>query len=83
MKAYEFPKVEIEQHEGIFVVREDKLEGGSKRRFIDRYIREEMSKGANEFVFGGCPATDMLKCHYLYKQNNMVLRQLSLWQKEV
>ena len=57
MKAYEFPKVEIEQHEGIFVVREDKLEGGSKRRFIDRYIREEMSKGANEFVFGGCPAT--------------------------
>ena len=54
---YEFPKVEIEQHEGIYVVREDKLEGGSKRRFIDRYIREEMSKGANEFVFGGCPAT--------------------------
>ena len=57
MKSYEFPKLQIEEYEGIHVVRDDLLEGGSKRRFIDRYIREQVEKGVNEFVFGGCPAT--------------------------
>jgi len=56
MKEYEFPKLVIEEHEGFYVVRDDLLEGGSKRRFADRLIREEMSEGANEFVYGGCPA---------------------------
>ena len=57
MKEYQFPKIQIEEYDGIHVVRDDLLEGGSKRRFIDRYIREQVSKGVNEFVFGGCPAT--------------------------
>ena len=55
MKQYDFPKLVIEEHEGFYVVRDDLLEGGSKRRFADRLIREEMSAGANEFVYGGCP----------------------------
>tara|TARA_A100001011_G_scaffold352496_1_gene393317 strand:- start:318 stop:1076 length:759 start_codon:yes stop_codon:yes gene_type:complete len=57
LEPYSFPKVVIDKHEDIFVVREDLLEGGSKRRFIDRYVREEIEKGAEEFVFGGAPAT--------------------------
>ena len=57
LEPYSFPKIIIEKHEGIYVVREDLLEGGSKRRFIDRYVREEKEKGAEEFVFGGAPAT--------------------------
>ena len=57
LEPYSFPKIVIEKHEGIYVVREDLLEGGSKRRFIDRYVREEIEKGAEEFVFGGAPAT--------------------------
>ena len=57
LEPYLFPKIKIEKHDDIYVVREDLLEGGSKRRFIDRYIREEIEKGAEEFVFGGCPAT--------------------------
>ena len=56
MNEYKFPKLVIEEHEGFYVVRDDLLEGGSKRRFADRLIREEMSEGANEFVYGGCPA---------------------------
>ena len=57
LSPFEFPKIEIQQYDGIYVVRDDLLEGGSKRRFIDRYIREEVEQGANEFVYGGCPAT--------------------------
>ena len=57
LEPYSFPKVVIKKHEDIYVVREDLLEGGSKRRFIDRYVREEIEKGAEEFVFGGAPAT--------------------------
>ena len=54
--TYSFPKLVIEEHEGFYVVRDDLLEGGSKRRFVDRLIREEIKKGAEEFVYGGCPA---------------------------
>ena len=54
--TYSFPKLVIEEHEGFYVVRDDLLEGGSKRRFVDRLIREEIEKGAEEFVYGGCPA---------------------------
>ena len=53
---YSFPKLVIEEHEGFYVVRDDLLEGGSKRRFVDRMIREEIAEGAEEFVYGGCPA---------------------------
>ena len=56
MEQYKFPKLVIEEHEGFYVVRDDLLEGGSKRRFVDRLIREEIKKGAEEFVYGGCPA---------------------------
>ena len=55
-KPYEFPKLVVEEHEGFYVVRDDLLEGGSKRRFVDRMIREEIAEGAEEFVYGGCPA---------------------------
>ena len=56
MPPYKFPKLVIKKHEDFFVVRDDLLEGGSKRRFIDRLIREEINEGANEFVYGGCPS---------------------------
>jgi len=55
-KPYNFPKLIIEQYNGFHVVRDDLLEGGSKRRFVDRLIREEIEEGAEEFVYGGCPA---------------------------
>ena len=44
MEQYKFPKLVIEEHEGFYVVRDDLLEGGSKRRFVDRLIREEIQK---------------------------------------
>ena len=44
--TYSFPKLVIEEHEGFYVVRDDLLEGGSKRRFVDRLIREEIKKVA-------------------------------------
>ena len=50
MKPYKFPKLVIEEHEGFHIVRDDLLEGGSKRRFVDRMIREEIAEGAEEFV---------------------------------
>ena len=56
MNPFVFPKLVIEEHEGFHVVRDDLLEGGSKRRFVDRLLREEIAEGANEFVYGGCPA---------------------------
>ena len=56
MKPYEFPKLIIEEHEGFHVVRDDLLEGGSKRRFVDRMMRDEIENGIEEFVYGGCPA---------------------------
>ena len=56
MNPFIFPKLVIEEHEGFHVVRDDLLEGGSKRRFVDRLLREEIAEGANEFVYGGCPA---------------------------
>ena len=56
MTPYNFPKLIIEQHDGFHIVRDDLLEGGSKRRFVDRYMREEIKEGAEEFVYGGCPA---------------------------
>ena len=56
MKPFIFPKLVIEEHEGFHVVRDDLLEGGSKRRFVDKLMREEIAEGANEFVYGGCPA---------------------------
>jgi len=56
MTPYNFPKLVIEQHDGFHIVRDDLLEGGSKRRFVDRYMREEIKEGAEEFVYGGCPA---------------------------
>ena len=56
MNPFIFPKLVIEEHEGFHVVRDDLLEGCSKRRFVDRLLREEIAEGANEFVYGGCPA---------------------------
>ena len=56
MIPYKFPKLIIEEHEGFHVVRDDLLEGGSKRRFVDRMMRDEIENGIEEFVYGGCPA---------------------------
>ena len=55
-------KLVIEEHEGFHIVRDDLLEGGSKRRFVDRMIREEIAEGAEEFVYGGCLQMVMLNC---------------------
>lgn len=40
----------VEQIEGFVVVRDDLLEGGSKRRFLERFVREVPQ---TEIVFGG------------------------------
>lgn len=48
------PPPVLEVYDGITVVRDDLLEGGSKVRFIDYLIRNSPTK---EFVYGGCPAT--------------------------
>jgi hypothetical protein len=47
-----FP-VHVENHEGIWVVRDDKLQGGSKRRALTPLIKHLIHKGYKEFVFGG------------------------------
>ena len=56
IKPYKFPDLVIEKHDEFYIVRDDLLEGGSKRRFIDRLIRESIEDGVEEFVYGGCPA---------------------------
>ena len=40
----------VEKHNGIYVVRDDLLEGGSKVRFADKLIKDTPVK---EFVYGG------------------------------
>jgi hypothetical protein len=62
---YNFPKLVIEEHEGFHIVRDDLLEGGSKRRFVDRMIREEIAEGAEEFVYGGL-SSSLTSCINLY-----------------
>ena len=42
IKPYKFPDLVIEKHDEFYIVRDDLLEGGSKRRFIDRLIRESI-----------------------------------------
>lgn len=44
----------VEMHEGIYVVRDDLLEGGSKTRFIQSLVRDFPG---NEMVYGSSPAT--------------------------
>ena len=52
------PDPVVEEHEGIFVVRDDLLGYGSKIRSLDYLIGHDVfSKHVREFVFGGCPAT--------------------------
>jgi|SRR6185312_9059228 len=46
-----YPDPVVEQHEGISVVREDLLVGGTKRRFVDDYVKHFAAKGAREFVY--------------------------------
>lgn len=48
------PPIEIHDHEGYLVVRDDLLGYGSKARFVDYLIR---SMPEQEIVFGACPAT--------------------------
>ena len=56
IKPYKYPDLDIEKHDEYYIVRDDILEGGSKRRFIDRLIRESIEDGVEELVYGGCPA---------------------------
>jgi hypothetical protein len=39
----------VEEHEGVFVVRDDLFEGGTKARFIPALF-----KNADEVVYGSC-----------------------------
>jgi hypothetical protein len=48
------PEPVIIQHDGIYVVRDDLLDGGSKVRFADFMVR---NIDKHELVYGGCPAT--------------------------
>jgi len=48
------PPIQIVDHEGYLVVRDDLLGCGSKVRFVDYMIREMPQR---EIVFGACPAT--------------------------
>ncbi len=49
-----FPEPVIREHENIMVVRDDLLDGGSKRRFLCRMIHDSAD---NEFVYGASPAS--------------------------
>ena len=53
-----------------------KVLGGSKRRFVDRMIREEIAEGAEEFVYGGCPANG-------YAQLSLTLQSKAYGKKAV
>lgn len=46
------PPLVIEEHEGIFVVRDDLLVGGTKERIYDYMVKNEIP-AIKEFVFGG------------------------------
>jgi hypothetical protein len=48
------PPPVIVEHEGIFVLRDDLINGGSKSRFIQTLIK---NSPCNEFVYGSSPAT--------------------------
>jgi len=48
------PPIQIHEHEGFLVVRDDLLGCGSKVRFVDYLIRNMPQQ---EIVFGACPAT--------------------------
>lgn len=48
------PAIQIHDHEGFLVVRDDLLGYGSKARFVDYMIR---TMPEQEIVFGACPAT--------------------------
>jgi len=48
------PPIQIHEHEGFLVVRDDLLGYGSKARFVDYLVRTMPEK---EIVFGACPAT--------------------------
>jgi len=48
------PPPVIVEHEGIYVVRDDMIDGGSKSRFIQKIIRESPEV---EMVYGSSPAT--------------------------
>ena len=82
IEPFKFPKLIIEEHEGFHVVRDDLLEGGSKRRFVDRMMRDEIENGIEEFVYGGCPANGYAQLSLTHKQMLMVKKQYSLWQKD-
>jgi len=49
MKSSELPEPIIKEYDGIFVVRDDLLDGGTKRRLFNRYI-QSMSN-VDEFVY--------------------------------
>lgn len=52
------PEPIIRLHDGIFVVRDDLLNYGSKIRFVDYFIgHAPENKEVTEWVFGSCPAT--------------------------
>lgn len=48
------PPIQIREHDGFLVVRDDLLGFGSKARFVDYLIR---TMPEQEIVFGACPAT--------------------------
>ncbi len=48
------PPIQVIDHEGYLVVRDDRLGYGSKARFVDYMIRNMPQQ---EIVFGACPAT--------------------------
>jgi len=48
------PPIQVIEHDGFFIVRDDLLGYGSKARFVDYFVR---NLDEREIVFGGCPAT--------------------------
>jgi hypothetical protein len=63
-----FP-VDVQLHDGIWVVRDDKLEGGSKRRALTPVLQRLAEQGHNEFVFGG-PAEGYAQLALVHSAND-------------
>ena len=64
-----FP-IEVTEHEGILVVRDDTLLGGSKRRALTPLLAHLAVLGFEEFVFGG-PAEGYAQLALAYSANDV------------
>lgn len=76
------PAPKIEQHDNVYIVRDDLLEYGSKIRFLDFYVRNSKHK---ELVYGSSPAYGyaQISLGYLCKKYNKTCVLFQAGRKEL